>query len=101
MALSSGVGSGLSGVAAWLAGRLRVGEAARLRDERSPCRLRIITCCKETLQVANMWLGSRRVKVSGHEVRLRVLGLRQNWRAGGHEIGKSRVKIGVTFGGEL
>jgi hypothetical protein len=31
MALSSGVGSGLSGVAAWLDGVLRGGEAARLR----------------------------------------------------------------------
>ena len=87
MALSSGVGSDLSGVAAWLDGVLRVGEAARLRDDRSPCRLRIIACCKEALKVSGMWLGSKRVKVGGHEVRLRVLGLRQNWRAGGHEIG--------------
>jgi hypothetical protein len=102
MALSTGVGSGgLSGVAAWLDGVLRVGEAARLRDDRSPCRLRIIACCKEAWKVSGMWLGPKRVEVIGHGVRLRVLGLRQNWRAGGHECGRSEVEIDVTFGGGL
>ena len=89
MALSSFVGSGLSGVAAWLVGVLRVGEAARLRDERSPCRLGIMACCKAffcELCVTSMlfWFFGAGEVMRGL---LRVLGLRQNWRAGGPEIG--------------
>ena len=83
IAASSGDSSGLSGVAAWLAGVLRGGEAARLRDERSPCRLGIMACCKaffcELCVTSMRFFGSLREEVGTREALLRGVNACRVW----------------------
>jgi hypothetical protein len=91
MIVPSVVCSGLSGVAAWLAGVLREGEEARLRIVRSPCRmwfasLSMTSMCE--VQIAGVWLfGCSFGYAVAREALLHGVSVRRSWRDVDRDVG--------------